>query len=154
MSERRGGNLPDLDYFLNNGRDDVTREELTELLTVIGKASFAKNVRKGGDGAELPVFAPAFRLECDESDAEPFPGFGEGSSLEEFGLAGSRIVPEPATDAAETEEAGPTVGTAVSESETEERPDCEGRVRKPWESSLWDDFDDDQPDYPDDRECL
>lgn len=143
---RSGGDLPDLNYFLNNGREDITREELTELVTVITEASFGEGTPKGCDGAALPSFAPEIQIESMEESPEPFPGFGEGSSLQDYGLA-RNTEPE-----AEIET---TVGTVTPEPmDVEERPSCEGRVHKSWESPAWSDFDDGQPDHPDDCEHL
>lgn len=89
-TSRPGGNLPELKYFLNNGRDDVTHAEVTELHTVLGKTTFDEGIRRGGDGASFPSLQFDV-LECVEGgsgEPERFPGYGEGVSLDDFGLVG------------------------------------------------------------------
>ena len=136
MSER-GGGLPDLNYFLNNGREDITREELVELLTVIAKASFEEKAPKGCDGAALPSFAPEVEIESMEESPEPFPGFGEGGSLQDYGLEGFVVSPSPSNE------------TLFDETEPERRSGCEGRRRY---GTRYFDYEDegDEAEHPDD----
>ena len=73
MSEQ----LPELHYFLNNGREDITAEEQTTILTLTGKSMCFE--RKGQDGASVP------EIEYPISEFGPV-GNGDGVSLMNFGL--------------------------------------------------------------------
>lgn len=136
---RDGGNLPEFEYCLNNGRSDATHEELTELFTVIGKVSFDKGIARGTDGATLPRFTLGSHLECleGEGDPEPFPGHGEGATLGEYGFGGMTI-----------EDPVETVTRTLSPEPSPESRSCEKREHRP--RGWWDDFDRDQPSHPDD----